>query len=78
MEWAIRKVDSAWLKKLLFAWVSGAAVEVRVRSAGKQQPVEMITLVNDDSGATQCVAHGDAVSRVESSRVFSIPLAHPR
>lgn len=66
-----------WLTKLLFVWVFGAAVEVRVRSAGKQQPVEMIKLVHDDSGATQCVAHGEAVRRVESSRIFSMPLAHP-
>lgn len=65
-----------WLTKLLFAWVSGAAAEVRVRSAGKQQSVKMITLVNDDSGATQCVAHRETVSRVESSKVFSMPLAH--
>lgn len=77
MKWAIRKVDSTWLTKPFFAWVSGAAVEVRVRSAGKQPPVEMITLVNNGSGATQCVARGKAVSRVDSSRVFSMPLAHP-
>lgn len=62
--------------KAFFARVSGAAVEVRVRSAGKQQPVEMIALVNNDSGATQCVACEEAVSRVESSRIFSMPLAH--
>lgn len=40
------------LTELLFAWVSGAAVEVRGRSVGKHQPVEMITLVNDDSAAS--------------------------
>jgi len=59
VKWAIRKVDSAWLTKLLFAWVSGAAVGVRVRSVGKQQPVEMIMLVNDDSAAsTTCSTWG--------------------
>ena len=59
MKWAIRKVGSAWLTKLLFAWVSGAAVGVRVRSVGKQQPVEMTTLVNDDSAAsTMCGTQG--------------------
>lgn len=47
-----------WLTKLLFAWVSGAAVEVRVRSIGKQQPVE-IRLVRDDSAAsTACDTRG--------------------
>lgn len=75
MKWAIRKVHSAWLTKLLFGWVFGAAVEVRVRSPGKQQSVEMIKIVNDDSGAIQCVAHREAVSRIESSRVFFKPLA---
>lgn len=47
-----------WLSELLFAWVSGAAVEVRVRSVGKQQLVE-ITLVHDDSAAsTACNTRG--------------------
>lgn len=59
VKWAIRKVGSARLTKLVFAWVSGAAGGVRVRSVGKQQPVEMITLVNDDSAAsTMCGTWG--------------------
>lgn len=52
MEWAIRTAGSERLTEPLFAWVSGAAAEVRGRSVGKHQPVQMITLVNDDSAAS--------------------------
>lgn len=59
----MREVGSVWLTKLLFAWVSGAAVGVRERSVGKQQHVVMITIVNDDSAAsTVCGTQGGCES----------------